>query len=105
MPHELTLTQVKRSLHNFRSRVRAAKDYVPEPYPGKVTLFKCDHIEPRDVETLEADPTWGWGEISSEPVDVHHVPGSHESMVLEPDVRVLAEKLSACIAHTERERI
>jgi amino acid adenylation domain-containing protein len=103
MPQELTLTQVKRSLHNFRSRVRAAKDYVPEPYPGRVTLFKCERVEPRDLETLEADPTWGWGAISSEPVDVHHVPGSHESMVLEPDVRVLAEKLSVCIAHTEME--
>ena len=103
MPQELTLTQVKRSLQNFRSRVHAGKHYEPEPYPGKVTLFKCEQIQPRDVEILEADPTWGWGDISSEPVDIHRVPGSHESMVLEPDVRILAEKLSACIAQTEME--
>ena len=105
MPQELTLTQVKRSLQNFRSRVRAGKDYVPDPYPGKVTLFKCEHIEARNVETLKADPTWGWSEISSEPVDIHRVPGSHESMVLEPDVRALAEKLNACIAQIEMERL
>ncbi len=103
MPQELTLTQVKRSLQNFRSRVRAGKDCMPEPYPGKVTLFKCEHIEPRNVETLQADPSWGWAEISSEPVDIHRVPGSHETMVIEPDVRVLAEKLHACIAQTEME--
>jgi amino acid adenylation domain-containing protein len=103
MPQELTLTQVKRSLQNFRSRVRAGKDFMPEPYPGKVTLFKCEHIEPRNVETLQADPSWGWSEISSEPVDIHSVPGSHETMVIEPDVRVLAEKLNACIAQIEME--
>ncbi|HEX3187053.1 MAG TPA: amino acid adenylation domain-containing protein [Pyrinomonadaceae bacterium] len=103
MPQELTLTQVKRSLQNFRSRVRAGKDFVPELYPGKVTLFKCEHIEPRNVETLQADPGWGWSDISSEPVDIHSVPGSHETMVIEPDVRVLAEKLNACIAQTEME--
>jgi thioesterase domain-containing protein len=30
-------------------------------------------------------------------IDVHVVPGDHDSMVLEPNVRVLAEKLRTCL--------
>jgi hypothetical protein len=32
---------------------------------------------------------------------VHEVPGSHDAMVLEPNVRVLAARLRACIQKAE----
>jgi amino acid adenylation domain-containing protein len=102
MPQELTLHQVKRSLHNFKSRVEAARSYVAQVYPGKVTLFRCAEIQPADTDVLAADPTWGWGRVSSEPVELHIVAGSHESMVAEPDVLDAAAKLKECIAQIER---
>jgi amino acid adenylation domain-containing protein len=102
MPQELMLHQVKRSLHNFKSRVEAARSYAAPVYPGKITLFKCVEIQPRDSDFLAADPTWGWGRVSSEPVELHSVAGSHESVVAEPDVLDLAAKLKECIARIER---
>lgn len=102
MPQELTLHQVKRSLHNFRTRVEAARSYVAPVYPGKITLFKCVEQKLWDTEFLATDPTWGWGLISSEPVELHSVAGSHESVVAEPDVLDLAAKLRECIAQIER---
>jgi thioesterase domain-containing protein len=102
MPQELTLHQVKRSLHNFKSRVEAARSYVPPVYPGKVTLFKADESQPWDTDYLATDPTWGWGGISSEPVEMHRVSGSHETVIAEPAVIDLAAKLKECIARIER---
>jgi amino acid adenylation domain-containing protein len=102
MPQELTLHQVKRSLHNFKSRVEAARSYVPPVYPGKVTLFKCAEIEPWESDFLAADPTWGWGQISTEPVELHPVAGTHETVIAEPAAIDLAAKLKDVIARIER---
>ncbi|HEV7857249.1 MAG TPA: amino acid adenylation domain-containing protein [Pyrinomonadaceae bacterium] len=103
MPQEITLPQVKRSLHNFRSRTEAARNYAPQVYAGKVTLFRCTEARPLDTEILEADPMWGWSLISSEPVELQVVAGSHESMVAEPFVLDVATKLTTCIDRIEME--
>jgi len=97
MPQELNLHQVKRSLYNFKSRVQASLNYAPQVYPGKITLLQCAETLNREKEFSTTDPTWGWGELSSEPVEIHLVTGSHESMVAEPDVQGVAAKLKDCI--------
>lgn len=103
MPQEITLHQVKRSLHNFRSRTEAARNYAPQVYAGKVTLFRCTETRLEDKEILEADPMWGWSLVSSEPVELQVVAGSHESMVAEPLVLDVAAKLTTCIDRIEME--
>ena len=42
----------------------------------------------------------GWTPYASE-VKIYEVPGDHDGMVLEPNVRVLATKLASCIAEAE----
>ena len=103
MPQELNLVQVKRSIKNLKTRVNAGRTYLPPVYDGKVTLFRCTNVIPRYQAFLETDPTWGWRNISSLPVDVHIVPGAHETMVVEPEVQVLAAKLKTCIASLKME--
>jgi len=103
MPPELNLAQVKRSLRNMKTRIHAGRNYVPPVYDGPVTLFRCTRVIPKYQAYLDTDPTWGWDRISSEPVEIHHVPGSHETMVVEPDVQVLAHKLKLCIANLKME--
>jgi acyl transferase domain-containing protein/thioesterase domain-containing protein len=44
----------------------------------------------------------GWGQIVRE-VAVHEVPGDHDSMVLEPNVRVLANHLRDCLDAVDRD--
>jgi thioesterase domain-containing protein len=65
--------------------------YVPhEVYPNQITVFPAS-------EQFCDDPAMGWDQVSSEPVETYSVPGDHITMVTEPHVQVLAEKLRACL--------
>ena len=50
------------------------------------------------------DPLWGWSEVSTGPVEVHSVPGDHITIMKEPHVQVIAQKLMACIERASRAR-
>jgi thioesterase domain-containing protein len=76
----------------FHVHVRLACAYTVRPYPGRITLFRPTEA-PVAVAT---DADRGWGRLAEE-VDVHFVPGQHHSMVKEPDVQVLAQRLRACL--------
>jgi thioesterase domain-containing protein len=39
----------------------------------------------------------GWGRLARGGVEIHHVAGDHENMLVEPHVRVLARELRAAI--------
>lgn len=76
--------------------VRAGRNYVPPWYPGRVTLFRS--AEPPDgIQFCTVDPFYGWRSRAGGGVDVHTVPGKHVGLLEEPNVRVLAEKVGACL--------
>ncbi|MEO1377483.1 MAG: hypothetical protein AAFW70_25030, partial [Cyanobacteria bacterium J06635_10] len=62
---------------------------------SRVTLFRAKEVdsEQQDSSTLFQEPTWGWNQFSSKEVEIHIVPGNHISMMSEPHVQVLAEKM------------
>ena len=62
-----------------------------------MTLFRC--IEKGRVEG--DDDLLGWGRLAAGGVELHYVPSSHMSILSEPAVRVVAEKLRECL---ERDR-
>jgi acetoacetyl-CoA synthetase len=64
--------------------------YRPEPYPGTATFFRVEH--PREDQ---GDPLPVWRRMVRGGLTVENVPGSHADVVAEPNVRVLAEKVSA----------
>src|SRR5204863_6262336 len=73
--------------------VRAIRDYLPKPYPGRITLFRT-----RGQPFLcSFDPQYGWGELAEGGVDVRILPGSHEKIFLEPDLKHLAQTLECCL--------
>jgi thioesterase domain-containing protein len=83
---------------------RALSSYEVEPYRGNITLFRPrlnpahvfgpDRLVAADRRLLFHDN--GWGEHCDH-VEVSEVPGDHDRMVLEPSVRVLAERLRAAL--------
>lgn len=75
------------------AHLAAIGDYAPAPYPGRLVLFRTSQ------RVLRA-PSWemGWGDLTTESVDVQPVPGSHATILAEPHVRVLAEKLGAFLS-------
>lgn len=90
---------LRRLLTVFKTNVRAFRRYRPEPYPGRITLFRPalagDGTE--EDPAAVADPTLGWGALSPEPVDLQTIPGDHISALAEPLVRTLAERLRLTI--------
>jgi hypothetical protein len=51
--------------------------------------------------TRSQDSTWGWGDIAANGVELHQIPGHHMNVLRPPQVQILAEKLSACLAQSD----
>lgn len=83
-------------------------DLETRPYAGAITLFRpklavAHVLGPGRVTNAKREFIYhdnGWGPHCTA-VDVHEVPGDHDSMVLEPNVRVLASRLRKCIQAVE----
>ena len=89
-----TFPQDQRTL--WEIHIRALIGYFPQRYDGKVTLFRS-----RGHPLFSSfDPQFGWGDLAGE-VEVQAVPGAHESILEEPHVRILAEKLKGCLRRTQ----
>ena len=73
---------------------RAAVNYRPRPYPGKVTLFRAREGRPVGKE----DIFLGWDRVAGGGMEVHEIPGDHVSLMKEPGVRLLAEELKRCLS-------
>lgn len=79
---------------------RAADIYVPQPYQGKVTLFRATQ-QPKGIYP---DPTLGWEKLALGGLEIHDVPGHHGAIVREPRVRLLAKKLNECLKKNQEEK-
>jgi amino acid adenylation domain-containing protein len=77
--------------HLFRVFVahnRARDRYTPGVYDGRVTLYRAAGERPDD------DATLGWGRLALDGVDIREVPGTHFTVVREPAVVELADRLA-----------
>jgi amino acid adenylation domain-containing protein len=93
VPADIEASDAQRLLELCKSDFRASRNYVLHRYPGRVTLFKASE----DLSEASSDPTLGWRDWADGGVDVQVVPGNHASMVYQPNVAILAQKLTACI--------
>jgi thioesterase domain-containing protein len=88
LPHEL------RYLRMWDTNLAAIRAYRPWPYPGRIALFRAavgDATHAYDV------PDLGWGPYAEDGVELYEIPGTHDTLVLEPHVQVLAAHLRAYI--------
>ncbi|MCP4655733.1 MAG: AMP-binding protein, partial [bacterium] len=86
---ELDLPRMRYLYRRFTSHARAMRRYRPRPYPGKIVLFRPQARTAAD----SGDPTLGWSELAHDGVELCSVPGDHFTMLREPHVQVLAERL------------
>ncbi|WP_310423888.1 amino acid adenylation domain-containing protein [Chamaesiphon sp. VAR_48_metabat_135_sub] len=68
---------------------QAAGNYQPQVYQGTASLFWSDH----QLDYIDRHPDLGWGDLVAGDLDIEHIPGDHNTLMKEPNVRVLAEKL------------
>jgi thioesterase domain-containing protein len=77
----------------WNANLIAAEKYSPRPYPGTLTMFWATGWP----FPSGSDARLGWAEFAEGGLEVHRIPGSHDSFRYEPHVRVLAEKLDICL--------
>jgi amino acid adenylation domain-containing protein len=91
LPQEFAPEELERLFHLFKTNVRAMLNYTAQATPCRVTLFRAEQsLDP----SATPDDSYGWRDYATEGTDVSIVPGSHFTIMQEPHVSVLAERLS-----------
>lgn len=82
----------EKAQHDIRDEVRqwASKSYVPQPYSGRMVLFRAME---RDAFEADYDRDLGWAAVAAGSFEIFDVPGDHLGILKEPNVQLLAEKL------------
>ncbi|MHC5860260.1 amino acid adenylation domain-containing protein [Nostoc sp.] len=107
LPPNAETTQLENMLQAYKTNSLSLIDYVPQQiYPGGIKLLRAsepfgdNYARKLPAEMLQ-DSALGWNEFSGEPVNVDFLPGNHVTMMSEPHVQVLAERLKAYIQQAQ----
>jgi acyl-CoA synthetase (AMP-forming)/AMP-acid ligase II/thioesterase domain-containing protein/acyl carrier protein len=75
----------------------AAAQYVPREWPGRLDLIRVEepHVDGFDY------PDMGWHGLARGGITIHDVPGNHLTMLSEPNVRFVAERLRAALKQAD----
>ena len=85
--------RIPRLLKHVRSSNKTAADnYVLKPYEGKATLIRATEISLRSVD----DPHAAWSHLVGR-LEIRDIVSDHYGILVEPQVRQLAETLKDCI--------
>lgn len=79
--------------------LKALREYLPQVYPGGAVLFRA---QDRSI-AFEADSQLGWSGMAAGGFTVPDVPGNHFSMLAEPHVRAVADRLHAYLRDAQPE--
>jgi thioesterase domain-containing protein len=78
-----------------QSACRAAfRRYIPRAYDGRALLILAE----METAAYSDDPKADWRDLSSEGVDILVVPGGHEEVLVEPNIRVVGDHLRLKLA-------
>ncbi|MEI2579702.1 beta-ketoacyl synthase N-terminal-like domain-containing protein [Scytonema sp. PRP1] len=79
-----------------QTSLQQVQNYEMQSYPNQITLFHASQWLDGFVHKSKLD--WEDSDkFSSQPPDVHIVPGNHYTMLIEPYVQILADKLKNCL--------
>ncbi|PSR17800.1 amino acid adenylation protein [filamentous cyanobacterium CCP3] len=93
------LTYEQQFLMVLEENKTASKNYVYGIYPGKLTFFRA--TEEIYYSQTYLDKGLGWRDLAGGGLEIHDVPGDHMSMLDEPHVQVLAQKLTSCLSKAQ----
>jgi acyl transferase domain-containing protein/thioesterase domain-containing protein/acyl carrier protein len=75
---------------------RALWRYTVRSYPGKIWLMRA--LEFERAATTRRNPTLGWERVAGGGLEIHDVPGTHNTMCDEPNVSTLARTLTPILS-------
>jgi thioesterase domain-containing protein/acyl carrier protein len=83
------VAEIGRLLEVVLANRQAERSYTPVVYPNQIMVFRAEEL----IEPGNSDPTMGWNHLTDGGVKVYTISGDHYTLVKEPHVRVLAERL------------
>jgi len=75
------------------------RNYLPQVYPEPVTLFRSSRL----IGERYCGHDMGWSQLSAGGVEIHKIPGYFGSILSEPQLQILAEKMRSCIDKAQTE--
>jgi len=93
IPFYIRLAKFSFYIQILKTMQQAWRKYNIKNYPGKITLFRSG--ESKSDPSLS--PDMGWGQFTTQPVSIIDVPGSHISMMQQPESDILAKELNSLI--------
>ena len=85
---------------------RVLSSIAPEPYDGKVVLYRADKMH---AGAVELEPQWAeidedgrWGEVVDD-LEIIHVGGDHLSIVDEPYIAKIGNDLAARVGRLDEQ--
>jgi amino acid adenylation domain-containing protein len=106
VPPEMTLLEFRRLFDTFKANANMMLRYEAGNYEGRITLIAAEQNFEQTIpgpwsqwseNEASPDPLMGWGRLATGGIDRHTVPGNHFTMMKEPFVEALAERLRACV--------
>jgi thioesterase domain-containing protein len=95
----------------WSARATAVERYRVSTYPGRITLLRASadpaalrELPPERRRVFE-DPSLGWGTVAAGGVEIHAIPGNHQTLIEAPHVEILAGVLETCLARAARELV
>ncbi|KAF3885483.1 MULTISPECIES: non-ribosomal peptide synthetase [Nostocales] len=79
---------------------KALNQYTFQTYPGCMTLLRTSDKHRDEATGMQYDPLFGWGELVQGGIDIQQIPGSHYTLLEEPHVGELVEKLKNCLENS-----
>ena len=83
IPHDMSLARLNQQFRVFKANIHASRSYRPKDLPAGIVLFRAAERS-----------LLGW----SQELEVFETPGSHMTMMQEPNVSVLAERLATYLS-------
>ena len=76
-------------LNVLDANLQARRDYRPQVYSGQAVLFRSEY------QSLYVDryPELGWRDLITGGIEIQDLPGNHITLMQEPNVRVMIERL------------
>jgi len=98
---------LKRIISPQESRIQCVMDahqaavmkYIPQVYPGKITLFRSSQFH-----TMEKEGFWArrWSEFATGKFDCHVIQGNHKEILLGSQFHVLTKQLKLCLDEAQQ---
>jgi amino acid adenylation domain-containing protein len=94
--------QLARIRNAHMNAARRKKRYMREErrFDGRLVLFRAE----KQPLGIYPDPKLGWSVVVGDNIEVYEIPGHHTSIIYEPRVHILAEKLSQVLSETHSEQ-